>query len=226
MIKRIFKILVIGLLSIIAIVGLLFVAAFVLSRIEVKAEKQKAADVSIYIMTNGDHIDFVLPTRNNQKDWSKEIKFEYTLEKDTTMQYLALGWGDKGFYIDTPTWAQLKYSTAFKAMFGLNTTAMHATYYKTIKEDKDCKKINLSKAQYTRLIHFIDSSFQKDYKGHYKHIKTNANYGQDDAFYEAVGKYTMFYTCNTWANEGLKACGQKACLWTPFDTGVFNLYNK
>jgi len=36
----------------------------------------------------------------------------------------------------------------------------------------------------------------------------------------------LFHTCNTWANNALKACGQKASLWTPFDTGIFYHYQK
>jgi hypothetical protein len=35
----------------------------------------------------------------------------------------------------------------------------------------------------------------------------------------------MFHTCNTWANNGLKSCGQKAALWTPFDSGIFGQYS-
>ncbi|HXU27639.1 MAG TPA: DUF2459 domain-containing protein, partial [Bacteroidia bacterium] len=50
--------------------------------------------------------------------------------------------------------------------------------------------------------------------------------GDNDSFYEAVGVYGLFYTCNTWANNGLKYCGQKACLWTPFEKGIFYQYRK
>lgn len=56
------------------------------------------------------------------------------------------------------------------------------------------------------------------------HIGTHANYGLTDAFYDGVGRYNLFRTCNTWTNDALKACGQKACWWTPFDTGIFRQY--
>ena len=58
------------------------------------------------------------------------------------------------------------------------------------------------------------------------YINTDAVYGKNDAFYEANGSYSLFHTCNTWANNGLKACGQKACFWTPFDSGIFYHYDK
>jgi len=165
-----------------------------------------------------------VPVRNEMQDWSREIKFSNTHLTDTSLQWLAMGWGDKGFYLQTPTWADLKFSVAFKAAFGLSTTAIHATFYKTLKEDNTCKRIRISKAAYARLIQYINNSFSKDKTGLAECIVTNANYNNADAFYEANGSYSMFHTCNTWANNALKACGQKACLWTPFDTGIFLKY--
>ena len=82
----------------------------------------------------------------------------------------------------------------------------------------------VSKSAYGRLVNYISNSFQKDAGGHVIKIATNANYNKADAFYEANGSYSMLHTCNTWANNGLKCSGQKACLWTPFDTGIFLKY--
>ncbi len=82
----------------------------------------------------------------------------------------------------------------------------------------------LNKDQYKGLVAYIDSSFRRDAKGNTLNIKTNANYNNQDAFYEAKRKYNLFYTCNTWANGALKACGQKAALWTVSDMGIFYHY--
>jgi uncharacterized protein (TIGR02117 family) len=167
----------------------------------------------------------VLPIKNGQFDWSKEIKFSDTQLADTSRaRLLALGWGDKGFYLQTPKWSDLKFSVAFRAMTGLSTTAIHATFYDTLRENESCKKIMMGNAQYTRLVNYILNSLQQDDAGHVIKIVTRANYSKADAFYEAKGRYSLFYTCNTWANKALKACGQKACLWTAFDTGIFLQY--
>jgi uncharacterized protein (TIGR02117 family) len=212
-------------LAIIAFISIYLFSAYCLSRITVAEEKNAPNEVTIYIKTNGVHTDIVVPVRNAQKDWSTDIKFENTVSKDTAFSYLGMGWGDKGFYLETPTWAELKPSVAFKAATGLSTTAIHATFYKSMAEDSTCKKIEVSKEQYSRLIKYIDDSFQKDRNGHAINIKTTANYGKEDAFYEANGRYSIFKTCNTWANSGLKSCGQRCSLWTPFDTGIFSKYN-
>jgi uncharacterized protein (TIGR02117 family) len=223
-IKKIANVILKLILGFIAFILLYLFLAFIFSVWSVKKESGNSNDVAIYILTNGDHTDIVVPVKNDITDWSKKISYQNTIAKDTTNQYLAIGWGDKGFYLNTPTWADLKFSTAFKAAFALSTSAIHATYYQNMPESNDCKKIMISNDQYKRLIAFVDSSFNRDASGNIINIKTNANYDKNDAFYEARRKYNMFYTCNTWANNALKSCGQTACIWTPFDRGIFYHY--
>ncbi len=137
-----------------------------------------------------------------------------------------MGWGDKGFYLETPQWKDLKTSVAFKAAFALGQTAIHTTFYKAMKVSESCRPIVISNDQYKRLISYVTNSFQQDKSGHFIPIATNAVYGKNDAFYEANGSYSMLHTCNTWANGGLKTCGQKCCLWTPFDKGIFQKHQE
>lgn len=209
---------------ILCLVSIYLLSAFCLSRITVNNDVKASDDVTIYIKTNGVHTDLVVPVKHGQMDWSRQVKFSNTVLNDSTMQWLALGWGDKGFYLQTPTWADLKFSVAFNAAFGLSTTAMHATFYKSLSENESCKKIIMSESQYLELTNYLLDSFEKDSTGQIKYINTTANYNDTDAFYEANGKYSLFKTCNTWANTGLKISGQKCCFWTAFDTGIFSKY--
>ncbi|SMC68360.1 conserved hypothetical protein [Chryseobacterium sp. YR221] len=181
-------------------------------------------DIPIYIYTNGVHTDIVMPVKNDLQDWSLKIPFANLKSKKTDYNYIGIGWGDKGFYLDTPTWADLKFSTAVKAAFWLSDSAMHCTYYTTMKEGDDCKMIMISRSQYTRLVKFVEDKFDRDQNGNFMVIPTNAVYGDNDAFYDARGTYSFLYTCNTWTNDALKAAGQKAALWTPSDFGIFQHY--
>ena len=211
--------------AVLGFVVLYVILALVIPYIEVgKKPTNEVANIPIYILTNGDHTDLVLPVKSEQIDWSQKILYRDTKSKQGNFKYLGIGWGDKGFYLDTPTWSQLKFSTAFYAAFWLGESAMHCTYYNEMKEGKDCKKIILTKNQYADLIKFIETKFDKDKAGNDILIATNAVYGENDSFYEANGSYSFLYTCNTWANEGLKAAGQKAALWTPSDFGIFQHY--
>lgn len=178
--------------------------------------------VEIYILSNGVHTDLVMPLKNELKDWTEIVEPNKTKSQDSTFQYVSFGWGDKGFYLETPTWADLKTSTALKAMFFINTTAMHVSFYKNLKESEHCKKICISKQHYDLLVQYISKSFKLN------NAKTllieGASYGDNDIFYDAKGTYSMFYTCNSWANEGLKDAGLKSSLWTLFDWGIFFHY--
>jgi uncharacterized protein (TIGR02117 family) len=224
-IKRLFKWSGYFLLCFIAFVSLYLFIGFCLSRIAVSREEGTMADVAIYIKTNGVHTDIVVPVKNEVHDWSRSVLFSNTHTKDSAvLQWLAMGWGDKGFYLQTPSWSDLKCSTAFKAAFALSTTAMHTTFYVAMKEDEMCKKILISKAQYLRLIEYLQDGFEHTADGHIIPIVTNVNYNDRDAFYEGKGKYSLFKTCNSWVNTALKKCGQKVCLWTAFDTGIFLKY--
>lgn len=201
-----------------------FLAAYLLSRITLNKNVVAGNDVTIYIMSNGIHTDIVVPACNEQMDWRKEIKFSDTKAADTTAIFLAMGWGDRKFYLETPEFKDLKISTGLNAIFGLSTSAMHTTYYNILVEDAQCKRVSISKKQYSELIRYLKSSFILDQNGHVKNIKTNLNYDDHDAFYEAVGSYSLFKTCNTWANNALKSCGQKCCYWTIFDTPILLKY--
>lgn len=213
-------------LALVTFAMLYLLIGYCLSRITIAEEPGTPDEMAIYITTNGVHTDIVLPVKTSEIDWSRQLRYTHTKAANTDYEYIAMGWGDKGFYLETPTWGDLKFSVAFKAATGLSTTAMHTTYYKTIQESETCSKIMISKAQYTRLVRHIKNSFQRDAKGDFIPVSTTANYGDTDAFYEANGSYSMITTCNTWANTSLKAAGQKACLWTAFDSGIFAKYRE
>ncbi|PRB01899.1 TIGR02117 family protein [Chryseobacterium sp. MYb7] len=191
--------------------------------VSAKDDGQKK-EIPIYIYTNGVHTDIVMPVRNDLQDWSQKIPFSNTKSKKTDYQYIGIGWGDKGFYLDTPTWADLKFSTAVKAAFWLSDSAMHCTYYNTMKEGDDCKMIMISRSQYENLVKYVEDKFDRDQNGNFMLIPTNAVYSDNDAFYDAKGTYSFLYTCNTWSNNALKAAGQKAAFWTPSDFGIFQHY--
>lgn len=222
--KHSLKILLKTLLGITAFIILYVIAVLLLSRVPVNSNITKQEEgIEIYLLSNGVHTDIVVPVKSSVVDWSEKVQFEHTKIKDSTAKYLAFGWGDKGFYLNTPTWADLKFSTAFKAASGLSTSAMHCTFYKQMKQDELCKKIIITEKQYEQLVAFIENSFQFENDKIVK-IETDAVYGNHDIFYEAKGSYNLFYTCNTWTNSALKAANQKASLWTVYDKGILYHY--
>ncbi|SDH54414.1 TIGR02117 family protein [Myroides phaeus] len=210
--------------TVVGILLLYMLLARVLSSITVNKNQVNTTDITIYLSTNGMHTDFVLPIQSEFIDWSKEIEFSATKGQATNYNYVAIGWGDKGFFLDVEDWSSVKPSIALNAAFGLGSTAMHTTFLRNAIEDNEFKKVLISKEQYQKLIRFIQQSFKRNEQGEIIQIVTDKVYGQNDAFYVANGSYSFIYTCNSWANEGLKKAGMKACLWTPFQEGIFRKY--
>ena len=223
--KKTFKFLLKSIFVFVAFVLIYIIVGFLFSKITVNQaiSKNQKEEIEIFIKTNGVHTDIVVPIKNEIKNWTSQIKFEHTKSKDSIMNYIAFGWGDKGFYLDTPQWSDLKVSTAFKAATGLSTTAMHTTFYKTMSENSSCKKIKISKENYKILTTHISNSFKKDSNKNFEWISGHS-YGKYDAFYNAKDSYSIFRTCNTWANNTLTLSNQKGALWTPYDGGIFCHY--
>lgn len=183
--------------------------------------KQPKEGIVIFLKTNGVHTDLVLPVHNEVFDWRTQFDTTTFKKEEKPFTYVAVGWGDKGFYLNTPTWAELKFSTAFNAMFALSTTAMHVTYRTDVLlPGEKIKKIIVSKEQYTRLISYIVHSFQSQSDGKLRRIDCIHYSGANDNFYEAIGTYHLFKTCNVWTNNGLKEIGVKTAFWAPLDKCV------
>ena len=218
-----FRILLYVLVSFLFFIIFYLSSAFICARITVNEAISKEGNITVYIKSNGVHTDLVIPVISKKMDWSIVFPYANTKDKDTSSKLLALGWGDKGFYLNTPTWDDLTFRTAFNAMFGLSTSALHTTYLDSIHVSSTCKKITMTHNEYALLVRYIKQTISTK-KGKAIFIPTNAVYGTNDAFYEATGSYHLFSTCNTWTNRALKYSNKKACFWTPFDTGILNQY--
>jgi conserved hypothetical protein len=211
----------------VGIVVLYILTIWTCARITVSEEKDDLrGEINIYILTNGKHTDIVMPVRSELIDWSIFFPFDDTISKDTTLCFAAIGWGDKGFYMEIEEWSELTARIAFRAAFGISTSALHVTYYGLMTEGDDCIKIPISKSQYQRLINYILESRQTDDDERALYIETDAQYGENDSFYEARRRYSFFYTCNTWANNALKHSGQRGAVWTLDCEGIFRHYRR
>lgn len=215
-------------LGIIGFAILCFAAEAILSRIpgDIKKTSISAHEYNVYVMSNGVHTDIVLPVKSNIVDWMTVFPTRNNLSQDSIYNYIAIGWGDRGFYLNTPEWKDLTMKTALIAALGLGKTALHVTYYKQVHEDSFCYKVAIDSLQFIALKDYILASYAQGENSKPILIHTTAQYGKTDAFYEAKGSYSMFHSCNTWANDGLKAADMPAAMWTVFDTGILRHYKK
>ena len=193
------------------------IVALILTAITVdRKENNGILDKSIYLNTNGVHLDIIIPIEDIDSLVLTGMKFK------GIENYVSFGWGDENFYINTPTWGDLTFSNAFNAMFLKSSTLMHVTRYK--KYSKNRIEIKVNEAELKKLNYYLLKTFQVNEKG-MKIILENKGYTSNDDFYKSKGSYSCFNTCNSWINNAFKESGLKACLWTPFDFGLMNKYD-
>jgi uncharacterized protein (TIGR02117 family) len=217
-----------GIVGLVALYGL---ATVLLALVPVAAEPVAPGGprVTAYLYSaNGRAYRFgVAAAQCAEKTGAREIKFAHTTSHDSVgYDYLAFGWGDKGFYY-IPGWSDLTFPIAFRAAFHLGTTAMHTKFHKAAElvPGPHCVRLSLTPAQYERLVAYVQGGFKPDAAGRVQYLPGHT-YGGQDAFYEGQGAYSFWQTCNTWTNNGLKVSGQRAALWTPLTWGLFRHYGK
>ena len=212
--KKIFK----WFLYFLAIPVIYIIVSLILTTIIIdKKDNTTVCNKSIFLNTNGVHLDIIL-SRNDID--TKLIKGINQLENEN---YISFGWGDENFYLNTPTWNDLTFSNAFQAMFLKSSTLMHITRYK--HKRNNWVEIRINESELQKLNIYILKTFKKDEYGN-KIILDNKGYSEIDDFYKAEGSYSCFKTCNSWVNTGFKESGLKSCYWTPFDFELLKNMNE
>lgn len=221
--ERIIKFFAKGLLAFLILMLLYFVSAVIGSVIPVNKDQPQGGNITIYLRTNGVHTDFIFPIENEIMDWEQLVSPQHILSKRANFEYISFGWGDLEFYQNTPEWSDLSFPTAMQAVFLHSPSAMHVEFESAPRLTQPVISVDISEAQYRDLVRYVAESFEFDAAGEVKPV-TDLHYNQNDAFFHAKRSLNSFYTCNTWINNGLKNADLRACLWTPFEEGIFYQY--
>jgi uncharacterized protein (TIGR02117 family) len=178
----------------------------------------QACDSPYRVYVEGDqmHVNLILPVRTQTDDWNQFLPIQ-TIGRDTqeNYRYLKFGWGDRDFYMNTPSWSEVKITHVLRALFMPgNPTAMYVQGFTDLPQEKgvEIKCVGVSQKEYSQLVDFIQNSFQSDTKGIPIRIQDGSN--DTSGFYEATGHYSALKTCNTWAADGLRAANINTPLWS------------
>ena len=198
---------------------LLYVIVVLIGLIPVNNDFQPADDgIEILLTSNAVHADIILPIRTDVIDWREEFPahcFSGNVENAT---HVAIGWGDKGFYIDTPRWSDLRASTVAKALFWPTGSCLHVSF--TMRDLPNARTVRITPEQYANLVHFIKKSMRSSERPETTLIR-GAAYLWYDAFFEAKGRYHCFNTCNCWTGRAMQAAGIRTGWFTPLPKTVF-----
>lgn len=176
--------------------------------------------VEVHLTSTAIHADIVLPIKNDVVDWRNHFPATVFSGDTSKATHVAIGWGDKGFYIGTPTWADLKASTVASALFWSSDACMHISLCKVEELGEESRSVRISLEEYRKLVDYIEKTFRHNKDGS-KMLIANVSYGPYDAFFEAHGNYHVFNTCNCWTGAAMRTAGIRTGWFTPLPKTVF-----
>ena len=218
--RRAFKILAWALGGLVSFPVLYFLAALLLGTIPANPGWREAKQgVTIYLRTNGVHTWIMVPSVTPEMDWRPLTPAEHLRDPAQVGDHVALGYGNRTFYLETPTWGDLTMKNAFLAAFGSGRSLMHADHDTAPRPNEYQRPLVLRREEYARLVAFMRESFQRDSKGRTIPL-LGRGYAANDMFYEANGPYNAFLTCNEWTGKALRRAGVQTGLWTPLSQSI------
>lgn len=181
--------------------------------------------VTIYVETNGFHTGFILPARAEGIDW--HALFPPTDLSDTryhatgATDHVAISWGERDFYLNTPDWRQMSPATMARAAIGSDATLIHIYHMNRPQVGRYARKLVISHAAYRQLAARLMADVAIPERGTLEPIP---GYGGDDVFYAATGRYSMIHSCNAWTGDHLRAIGVRIGAWTPAEHHVMRWF--
>lgn len=179
---------------------------------------QPAEGIRIFIEDNGIHTGIVMPVAAAGVDWRGSFPAgDLADPRYAAFDHIAVGWGDRSFYVETPTWGDISPAIVLRAAIGSSRTVLHVEHVPAPPTGKAVRAIMLTPDQYRRLAAFVRESLGPG-------GKVASGYGSDDAFYDARGRYSAVTTCNEWTGRALRHAGVRVGRWTPFPITVMGWF--
>lgn len=175
--------------------------------------------IDILVETNGIHTGIVMPIVSAEKDWRTTFPSAARPRPDGRMPtHIAIGWGEKEVFLNTPTWAELKASTAARIVFRGGDGLMRVGHYVRPAPGENHRPLRLRPAEYRKLAKAVEAALPQLPEGAVRTTYPSFEIGA--ANYDARGRYTIGNTCNQWVGDTLAQAGVKMGRWTPLAGGV------
>lgn len=224
---RIVKRLAFGLLLLICVPILLGILGTVIPYPFVSGQSEGGAPGKrILVVSNPIHTDIAIPMDPISLEAVAFLAGTGPPLEHPEARWLLIGWGARSFYLETPTFADIKPGPTFRALT-IDSSVMHVDVLGDISQsDPAVMAVDLSDDAYRQLLSSISSSFTR-VEGRVVPVDGFA-LGTSDKFYEAEGLFNALLGCNTWTAHVLRSAGLRTGLWNPLPVslttslGLFN----
>jgi uncharacterized protein (TIGR02117 family) len=171
-----------------------------------------AGGTKIHLVSNGWHVSLVLPAG----DWPRDLAHASYGVDVSAARLVAFGWGERRFYMDTRTFADVELATGLRALAWNADTVVHATFLDSVDETHArVRTLVVGPAQLDALNAYVRASFADATPE-----AVGGGFGPADAFFRARGTYSPIATCNEWVGAALRAAGIPVGAWTPLSQSL------
>lgn len=180
----------------------------------VEPDPQEEPTIPIMIGSNGVHTEIAMPVVTPEMDWRPLFPTADVIASRRDYTHVAVGWGERKFFLETPSWWNMNPLTVVNAMVG-GEGVVHVAHYVRPAPSDDYRVLHLRPAEYRQLVAEITAQLEP--------VATREvlpGYGKQDVFYTARGTYHLGNTCNQWTSDRLAAAGVEIGAWSPFAGGV------
>lgn len=176
--------------------------------------------ITIWVESNGIHTGLIMPKVAYGMDWRPFAPAADLADpRYGAHRYVAIGWGEAGFFLGTPRWRDVRLGILIGAALGSDRTLLHVEHVPRPVAGEDVRAVVLRPAEYRRLVALITATRVTGGR-HWR------GYGPSDIFYEGRGHYSPVRTCNSWTGDALAAAGVRVGRWTPFPVTVIDWFPK
>ncbi len=172
----------------------------------------------ILLVANPIHTDIAIPIEPESL-----AAFSFLAETGMPIEHpqakwMLIGWGARGFYLETPTLGDMKPWPTFRALT-VDSSVMHVDVFSEISQtDPVVTPLDVSSAAYTQMLGEISRSFTRR-DGKVLPIEGYA-LGVGDQFYEGEGLFNALLGCNVWTSRILRSAGIRTGLWNPLPVSL------
>ena len=204
----------------VAVVAGYFAAAWIGSSIPRNADWTEPEEgIDILVETNGAHVGLILPIVSSEFDWRTVFPSASQPRGDGRLPtHVAIGWGEREVFLHTPTWGDLKASTALRIATTGGDSLLRVGHYAYPQPTANHRLLRIRPAEYRRMIAAIRAALPPA-PGQGER-RTYTSFEPNAVLYDARGRYTLARTCNQWIADVLARSGVRTARWAPFAGGV------
>lgn len=180
----------------------------------------------ILVLSGPIHTDIAIPLDETTRSTFSFLDAADVPVEHPGARWLIVGWGGRAFYLETPTWADLKPLPVLRALT-IDRSVLHVDVAgDAVASQPGVAAFDIDQRSFSKLMAFVAGSFASE-AGAVTAIP-GAGYGAYDRFFEAKGLFNALVGCNTWTAAALREAGLRSGVWTPLPQSLrlsLKLYN-